>query len=104
VSTPHDGKGQPTHDGKGQPTAPTLDYPLDYTFKIMGFAADDFAEHARGLVARVVGEAPAERVSVRASAQGKYHSVSVSVTLVSEEQRRGVYEALHADARVVYYL
>jgi putative lipoic acid-binding regulatory protein len=84
--------------------APILDYPLDYTFKIMGFAGDDFAEHARRLVAGVVGEAPAERVTVRASAQGKYHSVSVSVRLVSEAQRRGVYEVLHADPRVVYYL
>ena len=90
--------------GRGEPSAPTLEYPLDYTFKIMGFAADDFPEHARRLVAGIVGDAPAERVTVRASAGGKYHSVSVSVTLVSEVQRRGVYEALHADARVVYYL
>ncbi len=91
-------------DGKGPPASPTLDYPLDYTFKVMGLAADDFPEHARLLVARVVGSAPPERVTVRASAAGKYHSVSVVVTLVSEAQRRAVYEVLHADARVVYYL
>lgn len=92
-------------EGEGQqPVTPVLDYPLDYTFKIMGFAADDFPEHARRLVAGVVGEAPAERVTVRSSSGGKYHSVSVAVTLVSEDQRRGVYEALHADGRVVYYL
>ena len=91
-------------DGKDAPPAPVLEYPLDYTFKIMGLAADDFAEHARRLVAAVVGDAPAERVTVRASAQGKYHSVSVGVTLVSEEQRRAVYVALHGDGRVVYYL
>ena len=41
---------------------------------------------------------------MRASAAGKYHSVSVVVRLTSEAQRRAVYEALHADARVVYYL
>ncbi len=90
--------------GKGLPAAPTLEYPLDYAFKIMGLAADDFAEHARRLVAAVVGEAPPERVTVRASAQGKYHSVSVAVRLASEAQRRAVYQALHEDARVVYYL
>ncbi len=81
-----------------------LQYPLEYAFKIMGLADDDFAEHARRLVAAVVGAAPAERVTVRASAGGKYHSVSVGVTLVSEAQRRAVYQALHEDARVVYYL
>ena len=91
-------------DGKGAPATPALDYPLDYTFKIMGLAGDDFPEHARRLVAGVVGEAPAERVTVRASSQGKYHSVSVVVTLVSEDQRRAVYQALHQDARIVYYL
>jgi len=81
-----------------------LHYPLDYTFKIIGLATDDFAEHARRLVERMVGTAPAERVSVRQSARGKYHSVSVVAHLESEDQRRAVYEALHADERVVYYL
>jgi len=83
---------------------PLIEYPLDYTFKVMGLAADDFPEHARRLVARFVGEVHAEKVTVRASAQGKYHSVSVVVRLVSEDQRRAVYQALHDDPRVVYYL
>ncbi len=79
-------------------------YPLEYTFKVMGLAGDDFAEHARRLVARVVGEAPPDRVVVRRSRGGKYHSVSVVAWLRSEEQRRAVYQALSADDRVVYYL
>jgi putative lipoic acid-binding regulatory protein len=93
-------------DGSGSQDrpAPALDYPLDYTFKIMGRAADDFAEHARRLVARVVADAPAEGVRVRASSGGKYHSVSVAVRLSSEEQRRAVYQVLWEDERVVYYL
>lgn len=95
----------PGRDARNGPqSAPVLEYPLDYTFKVMGLAADDFAEHARRLVAAVVGEAAPERVTVRASSQGKYHSVSVAVTLASETQRRAVYQALHDDARVVYYL
>jgi uncharacterized protein len=84
--------------------APLIEYPLDYTFKVMGLAADDFAEHARRLVSRVVGGVSPERVTIRASAKGKYHSVSVVARLVSEEQRRAVYQALYDDPRVVYYL
>ncbi|WP_242346197.1 HP0495 family protein [Anaeromyxobacter terrae] len=93
-------------DGTGSqgPPAPALDYPVDYTFKIMGRAADDFAEYARRLVARIVGDAPPERVRVRASSGGKYHSVSVAVRLDSEDQRRAVYQVLWEDERVVYYL
>jgi putative lipoic acid-binding regulatory protein len=90
-----------------RPNAPIevrLDYPLEYMFKIMGLARDDFPEHARRLVERAGVEAPAERVTVRASSQGKYHSVSVVARLESEAQRRAVYQALHDDERVVYYL
>lgn len=81
-----------------------FDYPLEYPFKIMGLAADDFPEHARRLVATVVAEVPAERVTVRASAGGKYLSVTVVVVLRSEEERVAVYAALQADSRVVYAL
>jgi putative lipoic acid-binding regulatory protein len=102
VSATTDGKGQGQPPAPGQ--SPVLEYPLDYTFKVMGLAADDFPEHARRLVAAVVGDAPAERVTVRTSAQGKYHSVSVACLLASEAQRRAVYQALHDDPRVVYYL
>ena len=80
-----------------------LDYPLEYTFKIMGLAGDDFAEHARKLVDRIV-PAPADRVVIRQSTHGKYHSVSVVATLHSEAQRRAIYQALWDDGRVLYYL
>jgi hypothetical protein len=85
------------------PSGVVLEYPLEYTFKIMGLSGDDFPEHARRLVARVV-DAVADRVRVRSSAGGKYQSVSVDVLLRSEEERRAVYQHLHGDGRVVYYL
>lgn len=91
-------------DDTGAAPRALIQYPLDYTFKVMGLAADDFAEHARRLVARVVGAVAPEKVTVRASARGKYHSVSVVARLASEDQRRAVYQALHDDPRVVYYL
>lgn len=86
-----------------EPVLPALEYPLDYTFKVMGLAADDFEAHARALVERARG-AEAIEVRARTSAGGKYHSISVVIRLESEEQRKSVYVALKADARVVYYL
>jgi hypothetical protein len=79
-------------------------YPVEYPIKIFGLAADDFPEHARRLVERVVGAAPAEQVTVRASSAGKYHAVTVVVTLTSEPQRLALYDALRADPRVVHAL
>ena len=91
-------------DGKGLAAPPLIAYPLDYAFKVMGLAAADFPDHARALVTAPLGPAVPAQVSVRASAGGKYQSVTVVVRLDSEEQRRRVYQALHDDARVVYYL
>jgi putative lipoic acid-binding regulatory protein len=79
-------------------------YPVEYPIMIIGLAADDFAEHARRLVERVVGEAPPAQVTVRASAGGRYHSVTVVVTLTSEAQRLALYDALRDDGRVVHAL
>jgi putative lipoic acid-binding regulatory protein len=90
--------------GAGGGPGAGFEYPLEYPFKIMGLAADDFPEHARRLVATVVAEVPAERVTVRASGGGKYLSVTVVVILRSEEERVAVYAALKADSRVVYAL
>jgi putative lipoic acid-binding regulatory protein len=89
-----------------QPGGPSgrFQYPVEYPIKIIGLAADDFAEHARRLVERVVGAAPPEQVTIRASSRGKYHSVTVVVTLVSEPQRLALYHALRADRRVVHAL
>lgn len=89
------------HPG-GEP--PRFQYPVEYPVKIIGLAADDFAEYARRLVERVVGAAPPEQVTVRASSGGKYHSVTVVVTLASEPQRLALYDALRADRRVVHAL
>ena len=90
----------------GQPggEAPRFQYPVEYPIKIIGLAADDFAEYARRLVERVVGAAPPEQVTVRASSGGKYHSVTVVVTLASEPQRLALYDALRGDPRVVHAL
>jgi hypothetical protein len=83
---------------------PALEYPQAYVFKAIGLAGDDFAEHVRAIVARVVPDAGCGQVAVRSSSGGKYHAVSVTIRLESESQRRAVYQALHADVRVVYCL
>ncbi len=90
--------------GSGGPAGPGFAYPAEYTFKIMGLSADDFPEHARRLVASVVPDVPAERVTVRLSGGGKYQSVTVVAVLRSEEERVAVYAALKRDGRIVYAL
>ncbi len=84
---------------------PLIEYPTDYAFKIIGKAAPDFSEWARGLVAAALQQdIPASDVSHNLSRQGTYVSVEVRVHLTSEEQRRAVYARLHGESRIVLYL
>jgi putative lipoic acid-binding regulatory protein len=83
----------------------SIDYPTRYTFKVMGRQADDFSAHVRALFARVLSTALEEgSIEQQPSRQGTYVSVSVTVVLSSEDQRRDIYAQLHADPRIVYYL
>ena len=79
-------------------------YPLEYEFKVIGLAEGEFERRVRALVEAVLGELPAAAIRTRPSAQGKYLSVTVTALLRSEEERRGVFQALHADGRVLYLL
>ncbi len=94
------------NDGKGgEETKPLIEYPAIYDFKVMGKQENGFREYIRQLFRRLMGtEISPDSISGQASSKGTYISLTVSVYLLSEEQRRTIYEALHKDRRVVYYL
>lgn len=86
------------------PRGPLLVYPTDYPFKAIGLAADDLPGHVRSTVLAAAPGVTVGAVEARASSGGKYLSVTVSVLLRSEDERRAIYAALAADARIVQYL
>lgn len=82
-----------------------IEYPTIYAFKVMGKQEHGFREYVRQLFRRLMGtEISPDSISEQPSKKGTYISLTVSVYLLSEEQRRSIYEALHKDRRVVYYL
>jgi putative lipoic acid-binding regulatory protein len=86
--------------------APTvlIEYPSVYTFKVMG-RAEGFREAVLALFHRALGqEISPDSVHEQPSSAGKYVSLSISVYLLSEDQRVRVYGALHQEKRVLYYL
>ncbi len=93
-------------DGKPQveEKKPIIEYPTSYTFKVMGTQAG-FRAFVEELFARLMGRPlSAESLVEKPSSGGKYVSISVTVDLHSEEQRRGIYAELHQEKRIVYYL
>jgi len=84
---------------------PLIEYPTVYAFKVMGLQEHGFGEYVRQLFKRLMGtEVSPDSISLQPSSRGKYVSVTVSVYLLSEEQRRAIYEQLHKERRVLYYL
>jgi len=82
-----------------------IEYPTIYTFKVMGRQEHGFREYVRQLFTRFMGsEVSLDSISEKPSRLGRYLSVSVSVYLLSEEQRQAIYSQLHRERRVLYYL
>lgn len=84
---------------------PLIEYPTVYTFKVMGKQEHGFKEYVRQLFRRMLGhDVSNDSISEQPSSKGTYISVTVSVYLLSEEQRRAIYQTLHKEKRVLYYL
>ncbi len=92
---------------KADPSAerPLIDYPTVYAFKVMGKLEHGFAEYIRQKFSRLMGsEVSRDSIAENVSKQGRYVSLTVSVYLLSEDQRRTIYAEIHTDKRIVYYL
>ena len=84
---------------------PLIEYPTVYAFKVMGKLEHGFAEYIRQKFSRLMGaEVSRDSIAENVSKQGHYVSLTVSVYLLSEEQRLKIYAEIHTDKRIVYYL
>ena len=84
---------------------PLIEYPTVYDFKVMGKLEHGFAEYIRQKFSRLMGtEISNDSIAENVSKQGHYVSLTVSVYLLSEEQRLKIYGEIHTDKRIVYYL
>jgi uncharacterized protein len=85
---------------------PLITYPTAYAFKVMGRQENGFKEWVRQLFSRLMGtEVSPDSISEQPSRQGTYISVTVTVVLLSEEQRQTIYAAIHKEKRrILYYL
>jgi putative lipoic acid-binding regulatory protein len=95
----------PTPEERPEEKKELITYPTVYTFKVMGKQEHGFREYVHALFHRLMGsEVSPDSISELPSKKGTYLSLSVSVYLLSEDQRRGIYESLHREKRIIYYL
>ncbi len=96
---------EPADPEAPKPPPPLIEYPTVYAFKVMGKLEHGFREYVRQLFSRLMGtEVSLDSISENVSTKNTYVSLTVSVYLLSEEQRKNIYAQLHKEKRIVYYL
>ena len=73
-----------------------LQFPTDFPIKIMGAAAEGFAQAVLAVVLRHAPDFDAATMELRPSKAGNYLSVTCTVRAVSQEQLDALYRELSA--------
>jgi len=81
-----------------------FDFPCDFPIKIMGEQGDDFSVLIFELVSRHVPDLDQSALRSRASRNGRYQSVTVTIRATSRAQLDAIYQDLSAHERVVMAL
>lgn len=83
---------------------PLLEFPCQFPIKAMGLAQDDFESLVASLVRQHAPDITETDISSRPSKEGKYISITVTVTATSREQLDAIYYELNASEHVLMTL
>jgi uncharacterized protein len=84
--------------------SPLQTYPVQITLRVMGEDRDDFSGLVFSLVSRHVAGLEESDLRARPSRAGRYVSISVTFTVLSQEQLDAVYRELGTQARILMVL
>lgn len=98
-------RGEPLRDlrlegAAARPDAPKVEFPCDYSLKIVGDAEADFRERMLEIVERHAPGVDHARVRVVDSRNGKFQSVRLTITATGQDQLETLFAALKATGRV----
>lgn len=79
-------------------------FPCEYTFKIFGHQSETFVARVRAILGDTFGPLDAAAVSERASAGGRYLSVTIVLRVERREQLERAYADLQAEPAVLLYI
>ena len=81
-----------------------LQFPCEFPIKMMGRDSPEFREKARALVEKHVGALDDDRVQASLSRNGRFVSVTVTITATSQQQLDDIYREVTADDDVLMAL
>lgn len=81
-----------------------LAFPCEFPIKMMGRDTREFRSTARALVENHVGKVDDQRVQANTSRNGRFVSVTVTITATSQQQLDDIYRDVSAHADVLMAL
>lgn len=81
-----------------------LTFPCQFPIKAMGQKDDDFAALVRDIISRHAPDDDSTSLRARASSNGRYLAVTVTITATSRDQLDAIYHELSAHERVLVAL
>lgn len=83
---------------------PRIEFPCAYPVKVMGLDADGFQEAVLTIIRRHAPDLRDEDISTRASREGRYLSVRVTIRATGQGQLEALHAELMASGRVTLVL
>ena len=83
-----------------QQEPPKIEFPCDYTIRVMGESAPDFQQFVVEVMERHAGSIPPSKVGQRESSKGRFASIQVTIVATGEDQLRAIHTELQASGRV----
>ncbi|MBX3616211.1 YbeD family protein [Nitrosomonas sp.] len=81
-----------------------IEYPCDFPIKIMGKAQPEFTQTTLAIVRNHAPDFDAETISVRASKNGTYLSITCTIRATSRTQLDALYQALSSHPLIAVVL
>lgn len=80
--------------------APKISFPCDYPIKVMGYAGDELFNHVIAVMRCHDPEFDATRVTVRDSRNGRFQSITATITATGTVQLEAIFADLKTSTRV----
>ena len=72
-------------------SAPEIEFPCSYPIKVMGNACEEFRQHVMTVMARHAPEFDPTAVTTRASSNGNYLSLTVTIKATGKPQLQAIF-------------
>ena len=73
---------------------PKIEFPCDYSIRVMGDKSDDFIERVFAIIQSHAPELQRDRVKSKDSSKGRFMSVHVMIVATGEDQLHNIHRSL----------